>query len=346
MSKISAKGKKRIKTRLKHTKDIDEYKRLCVILAWDRGREVVEIADLLNLPESTVYRYIKEYTEKSKTHNEPKGGSPPKLAQEQEEELINYLQETTYLYAKQICGYVLIKYGVKYSVSGMKDWLARHGFVYKKPKKVPGKLDPEQQKQFIKGYEELKKSLKKDEEIYFADAVHPQHQSEALCGWIKRGEKKTLQTTGKQLRLHFVGAINLTKMKCVTQEYKTVDTEAMIDFFKKLEASSQASRIYVILDNARANKNKKLDEFLKGSRIKPCYLPPYSPNLNAIERLWKVLREQIVYNRYYESCIVFFDAVRGFFAKTVPKLLPELRPRINDKFQAIVLNPVKCAFSL
>ena len=95
-------------------------------------------------------------------------------------------------------------------------------------------LDPEKQKQFVKDYEELKKNLKEDEEIYFVDAVHPQHQSEALCGWIKKGETKTLQTTGKQLRLHFAGAINLSGLKCLMQEHKTVDAEAMIDFFKKL----------------------------------------------------------------------------------------------------------------
>ena len=228
----------------------------------------------------------------------------------------------------------------------MKDWLKRQGFVYKKPKKIPGKLDPEKQKQFLKEYEELKKNLKAGEEIHFVDAVHPQHQSEALCGWIKKGEKKTLQTTGKQLRLHFAGSICLTGMKCWVEEYKTVNAEAMIDFFKKLEEKSEASKIYVILDNARANKNKKLREFLETSKIELCYLPAYSPNLNAIERLWKVMRERKVYNRYYESCTDFFREIRGFFQEEIPKILPGLKSRINDKFQTIKLNPIKCAFSL
>ncbi|MEM7174959.1 MAG: helix-turn-helix domain-containing protein [Chlamydiota bacterium] len=79
MSKISPKEKIRLKTRLKITKGVDEYKRLCVILAWDRGREAVEIADFLSLPESTVYRYIREYIKNSKSHHDPKGGSTSKL---------------------------------------------------------------------------------------------------------------------------------------------------------------------------------------------------------------------------------------------------------------------------
>ncbi|MEM7175076.1 MAG: IS630 family transposase [Chlamydiota bacterium] len=215
-----------------------------------------------------------------------------------------------------------------------------------KAKKVQGNLAPEKQKEFLKEYEELKRNVRVGEEIYFVDAVHPQHQSEALCGWIKKGEKKTLQTTGKQLRLHFAGAICLTGMKCWVEEYKTVDAEAMIDFFKKLEEKSEASKIYVILDNARANKNKKLSKFLETSKIEIRYLPPYSPNLNAIERLWKVMRERKVYNRYYASCTDFFREIRGFFQEEIPKIFPSLKSRINDKFQTIKLNPIKCAFSL
>lgn len=39
-------------------------------------------------------------------------------------------------------------------------------------------------------------------------------------------------------------------------------------------------------------KIKKLEEYLKTSKIQVHYLPPYSPNLNPIERLWKVMREK------------------------------------------------------
>jgi len=228
----------------------------------------------------------------------------------------------------------------------MQDWLKRNGFTYKKPKKVPGKLDSEKQKRFIEEYKQLKEKLKPDEEIYFVDAVHPQHQSETLCGWIKKGNQKTLQTTGKQLRLHFSGAICLSKMSCFTKEYNTIDAEAMIDFFSHLEKQSSAAKTYVVLDNARANKNKKLDKFLKTSKNEMRYLPPYSPNLNAIERLWKVMKEKKVYNRYYESCVDFFQEIRGFFQKDIPKMMPKLKSRINDNFQTIKLNPIKCAFSL
>ncbi|WP_220017474.1 hypothetical protein [Candidatus Rhabdochlamydia oedothoracis] len=57
-----------------------------------------------------------------------------------------------------------------------------------------------------------------------------------------------MQTSGKQLRLHFAGALCLTGMKIFTEEYKTVDADAMLDFFKKLEKQTEARIIHVILD--------------------------------------------------------------------------------------------------
>jgi hypothetical protein len=115
--------------------------------------------------------------------------------------------------------------------------LLKQGFVYKEPLKVPGKLDPEKQIEFIEKYEILKANVGKDEEIYFLDAVHPDFQSQAVCGWILKGETKTLPTTNKQFRLHFVGAIALQNMKVLVREYETVNAENMIEFLKYLEAN-------------------------------------------------------------------------------------------------------------
>jgi transposase len=71
-------------------------------------------------------------------------------------------------------------------------------------------------------------------------------------------------------------------------------------------------------DNASAHKERKLKEHLSCSpRIRLHYLPPYSPNLNPIERLWKIFRETTLYNRYFKTREEFFAVVRGFFADKV-----------------------------
>jgi transposase len=340
---LSTTQKDHLETKLKKTKDLSEWKRVFVILGFDDGKTVEDLADILRISPFTVEDYIKEYRSKNKTHNDPRGGGNPKLDDNQSEELKNHLEKNTFLRVKHIVAYVHERYKIKYSRSGMTAWLVQHGFSYKRPQKVPGKLDPLQQERFLEEYKKLKNTLLPDEEIYFIDAVHPEHQSQAVCGWIKKGEEKTLQTSGKKLRLQFIGALCLGGMKVFTKEYKTVDAEAMVNFFEGLEAQSNAQTIHVIMDNARANKNKLLEEYLKNSRIKPHYLPPYSPNLNAIERLWKIMRETKIYNRYYVSCKDFFTEIRRFFSEEILQIRNILESRINDKFQVVRLNPINLA---
>ncbi len=67
------------------------------------------------------------------------------------------------------------------------------------------------------------------------------------------------------------------------------------------------------------------------------YLPPYSPNLNPIERLWKFMNEQVRNNVYFENSQVFRDAIHHFFNVTLREKAGELVCRLNDNFQ--ILKP-------
>ena len=69
--------------------------------------------------------------------------------------------------------------------------------------------------------------------------------------------------------------------------------------------------------------------------IKLHYLPPYSPNLNPIERLWKVMNEKVRNNRFFTSPASFRDAIEEFFERTWSRIDPFLKNRINDNFQTI-----------
>jgi transposase len=333
--------KQDLETTLLRTKDLAEWRRLFVILNFDEGQSIDELSKLTRLSKWTIEQYLKEYSANNKTKNDPRGGSSSKLTETETIELEQHLSSTTYLKVKSIIAYVSKMFGKKYSRTGMTDWLIKHGFTFKKPEKVPGKLDPVKQEQFIEEYKKLKGALGPYDELYFLDAIHPEYQSQAVYGWIKKGECKTLQTTGKQKRLHLVGALDLREMKVVVREYETIDGDAMIRFFKDLESGKSEGEIHVILDNAAAHKNHKLTDYLKDSRIRLHYLPPYSPNLNPIERLWKVFREMTLYNRYFDTCWDFFAEVREFFADRVHKIRRLLHQRINDNFQIIKLNPIK-----
>lgn len=340
MKKLTLEEREHLEDLLRRSKDVLERNRLCVILGYDEGITKISLAKTLRISPHTVDAYLREYKSKNKTSNKPRGGSDSKLCDEQKLTLLRHLQETTYLKVQAICAYVTKAFGIHYTRTGMRDWLIREGFVYKRPQKVPAKLDLEKQRAFITHYRALKDSLKADEEIYFVDAAHPEYQSQSICGWIRKGEKKTLQTTAKQTRMHIAGALSLDGMKIFTQEYKTINELAMLDFFLKLQEQSKSRVIHVILDNATAHKNQLIRTAFAHSKIKFHYLPSYSPNLNPIERLWKLMRECVHYNRYYDSFTQFCSHTREFLHNTIPNMTQVLKQRINDQFQIIKLNPI------
>jgi len=98
--------------------------------------------------------------------------------------------------------------------------------------------------------------------------------------------------------------------------------------------------IHVFCDNAPYYRNKRVEQYLATSKIALHFLPPYSPNLNPIERLWKWMKERVIYNTYYEHFDDFKGAVMGFFT-TLSTLAAEsvlgqaLRSRVRDRFRPI-----------
>lgn len=183
----------------RHRKERD--KRVCdrikAVLAYDDGYSYLEIAKILLLDDETIRKHIEDYQTRQKLNTE-NGGSQGKLTDHESRELINYLSEITYLYAKDICQYVKQHYRKKYSISGMTKWLHENNFSYKKPHAVPAKANREQQKKFIIFYKRLKVKAGTKEPIYFADSVHPQHQTQLTYGWIPIGIRKEIATTGRQ----------------------------------------------------------------------------------------------------------------------------------------------------
>ena len=85
-----------------------------------------------------------------------------------------------------------------------------------------------------------------------------------------------------------------------------------INFLEKIEKAYPTKRkIHIFFANARYYKNKLVENFLKNSKIKAHFLPPYSPNLNPIEQLWKWMKERVLYNTYYQEFGDFKNAIFG-----------------------------------
>ena len=315
-------------------KNRKEGDRIKAVLLRSEGWTVPMISQALRLHQSTIIRHIDEY-KLGKLKNES-GGSSSQLTEEQTRELIAHLETHTYHHNHEIILYVKEQYGITYTVSGMNKWLHRNEFSYKKPKGMPHKADTELQKEFISNYETLKDKHGIDEPILFMDAVHPTQATKITYGWIRTGKTKHVATTASRTRLNIVGALQLGAVaKTTTKQYDTVNAESITDFMEKLRSQYGSKTIHLILDRSGYHRAELVAKTAVSLNIKLHFLPPYSPNLNPIERLWKVMNERVRNNRFFRSTKEFKWIITDFFETTLPKIGHQLNERINDNFQLL-----------
>lgn len=321
-------------------------KRICdrikALLLFDKGWSIAAIAEALLLSEDAIREHISEYKESKKLKPE-NGGSTQKLSIDHSNALAVHLRSHTYLYVKDIVAYVKSTWAVTYSVPGMRNWLQRYDFSYKKPALVPGKADGQQQREWMAHYEKFKQELPADETICFMDGVHPTHNVQPAYGWIQKGVRKEVPANSGRSRINLSGVLDMISHKVLIQEDKMLNAEATISFFRKVEAAYPEKKgVHIFCDNAGYYRNKAVTEYLQTSKIRLHFLPPYSPNLNPIERLWKWMKERVIYNTHYPEFEDFKLAVFGFFAVlstlTAESVLgQDFRSRVRDKF-----SPVNC----
>lgn len=332
---LSEEQKKDLELRHRYEDDGRIRDRIKAVLLKSEGWKNKAIAQALRIHEETVRQHLTDWStdEKLKPEN---GGSYSKLNDAQTRALDTHLSNSTYTRVIDICGYVESAFGIRYTVSGMTKWLKEHKFSYKHPKNVPAKADLEKQEEFIEKYLELVAETPINEPILFMDSAHPTMATKIVCGWIKRGVDKPISQTASRTRVNIMGAIELSTMNVVSCRPDYVNAETTVTFFDQLKVSYPgAPSIHIILDQSGYHRSQLVrDEALKRNIVLH-YLPPYSPNLNPIERLWKVMNENVRNNVFFKSAKDFKCSICNFFDKTISEIAPSLRGRINDNFQTI-----------
>jgi transposase len=132
------------------------------------------------------------------------------------------------------------------------------------------------------------------------------------------------------------GVVNIDSLQMTVDFAKSINGASTIRLFAKIDKLYPlANRIHIVLDNAGYYHSHEVRDWLaRHKRIKLHYLPPYSPNLNLVERVWKFFHEKVRNNRYYETFQDFQAACRNFFRKRT-KETKELRSRLTENFQKI-----------
>jgi transposase len=294
--------------------------KLKAILLLDKGLSCEEISEILLLDDDTIRNYKKQYLSEGANAllSDNNKGGVSRLTDRQVAELDKHLSENVYTDSNLIIFWIETNFHVQYSVSGINQLLKRMNYVYKKPVLTPCKSDTIKQMRFAEQYQQLKSNLSENDQIYFMDGVHPQHNAIADYGWIKKGETKCLKTNNGRQRININGALNIQSQEVIIVEDETINSQTVIKTLQLILRFQAVGRIHVIADNARYYHSQIVKDFLKEyPRIQFVFLPPYSPNLNSIERLWLILKKNVVYNKFYEKFSDFREHILAFFQNKI-----------------------------
>lgn len=154
-------------------------------------------------------------------------------------------------------------------------------------------------------------------EIWSIDECHFQQHGSRCAMWIPPEEKDPVvlhAPTRKSVSLF--GAVNLSSGKFIHTISPIFNAVTFADFLKKLlKRSSKHKKIFLILDNARYHHAILLKPWLKKNkrRLTLLFLPPYSPELNPVERVWKLTRRNCTHNQFFPSLDCLIQKVKEQF---------------------------------
>lgn len=313
------------------------------ILLLDDGYSRQEVARILLRDEDTITRWKETYKARkslSGWFDEDYSGYSGKLGPEQLKAVETYVEGNIIISARRVQHWIEDQFGVVYSLSTVQALLHRLGFTYKQSKPYPSKLDVGAQEIFKQMYEEALGDLKDSVTVLFADAAHPQHNTNPTGVWVKKGQEKWIPSNTGRRHLNINGAYNPANQDVIVHEDTVVNAQTTIKLFEKVEAAyPEQDTIYLFVDNAPYYRSQVLAEYVKTSRIELVFLPAYSPNLNLIERLWKFLKKKVINTHYYPTFQEFKQAVMGFLEE-IHLYKDELRQAIGTKMRLIKPLPL------
>lgn len=117
--------------------------------------------------------------------------------------------------------------------------------------------------------------------------------------------------------MKLLGALDYETGSVFCMQDPLFDAQTFLRFLENILEEYPTGKIVMVLDNARIHHAKLIQPFLEEhkERINLLFLPPYSPNLNPIEGLWKWLKTSVIYNVFYESVQDIRKNVQAFIAE-------------------------------
>ena len=170
------------------------------------------------------------------------------------------------------------------------------------------------------------------EVLLFLDASHLVMGCDYL-GFIYGKVRRFVKSFSGRMRYNVLGAIDFVTKEVVTVTNDTYITATEVcEMLRRISAKYTNKTIHLVLDNARYQKCKAVQDLARELCIDLVYIPPYSSNLNLIERLWKFVKSELR-TKYYDDFTEFSDRIDQIIASTSTNNNDKMSKLIGTKVQ-------------
>ena len=286
-----------------------EEMRIRAVRSVQAGESPEVVARSMRINRRTIYGWLAQYRRGGwgALKAKPLLGRPPKLDARALQWIYNTITQKNPLQLKfafalwaraMVAKLIKDRFGVVLSANSVGRLLAQLGITCQKPLHRAQQRDEALVEQWLrKDYPKIKALAQREKaEIFFGDAAHMRSDHHAGRTWGKRGETPIVETTGARHRMSLISAITARgHMRFMIKDKGGVNAAVFIEFLKRLMAGAKRA-IFLIVDRGPAHIAKKTRAFVDSQhgRLRLFFLPPYSPDRNPDELVWKHLKADTV----------------------------------------------------
>ena len=231
--------------------------------------------------------------------------------------------------------------GLKRGPTQVRQFLKSIGMKPRKVGQIPAKADVETQDTFKTRELEprLAQAQAGQRRVFFRDAAH--FVFAPFLGVVWCLTRLFVKAPSGRQRVNVLAALDAITHEVVTVTNLTYITSVTVcELLRLLAGAHPDLPLTVVLDNARYQRWPLVQTLAQSLGIELLFLPPYSPNLNLIERCWKFVKKQCRYSKYYADSHAFEQAIRTCIAQAPTLHRAALASLLTLKFQTFKAVPV------
>lgn len=325
-----------------HHRNPQVQRKMEVLYLTSQGVATAEVGRLCGISPSTYARYRRAYRRGGLAKlQEGQGGHRPSELMNYRGLLVEEFRQRPPASIAEAAHRIQDLTGLQRGPTQVREFLKAVGMKPRKVGQIPAKADVEAPDTFKTHDLEprLAQAQAGHRRVFFMDAAH--FVFAPFLGVVWCLTRLFVNAPSGRQRVNVLAALNATTHEIFPVTNLTYITSVTVcELLRLLAEAHPATPLTIILDNARYQRCPLVQTLAQSLGIELLFLPPYSPNLNLIERFWKFVKKQYLYSKYYANSRAFEQAIRTCIAQAPTRHRAALASLLTLKFQIFKAAPV------